>query len=149
QPDRVDAELLQIAELRRDPRQVADAVAVGVGEAAHVDLVEDGVAPPLAHLSLRAIASPTCDVEASPPTSRVPGPSRHVSSSARIRRAEASTSPSVSSIRAALQIAPSGFAIPRPAMSGAEPCTGSKIGVASEPGARLALAAMPMPPWRT
>ena len=38
----------------------------------------------------------------------------------------ASGSPRCSSISEALQIAPAGFAMPRPAMSGAEPCTGSK-----------------------
>src|SRR6266540_7352604 len=32
-------------------------------------------------------------------------------------------------------------------MSGADPCTGSKTPGASEPGATLALAAIPMPPW--
>ena len=32
-------------------------------------------------------------------------------------------------------------------MSGADPCTGSKIAVVAEPGAMLALAAIPIPPW--
>ena len=43
---RVDAEGAEVGEPRRDPREVAEAVAVGVGEAADVDLVEHGVAPP-------------------------------------------------------------------------------------------------------
>ena len=48
----------------------------------------------------------------------------------------------------ALQIAPHGLAIPRPAMSGADPCTGSKTpGLSALPGAKFALAAIPIPPW--
>jgi 5-methyltetrahydropteroyltriglutamate--homocysteine methyltransferase len=57
-------------------------------------------------------------------------------------------------IRAALrhtdaerQIAPRGFAMPCPAMSGAEPWTGSNRPGASELGAMLAEAATPRPPW--
>ena len=45
-PERVDAEQVQVAQLVADAGQVADAVAVGVGEAAHVDLVEDRRLPP-------------------------------------------------------------------------------------------------------
>src|SRR5437763_814512 len=74
------------------------------------------------------------------------GPSRQTSSSARISACAASASPRCSSRSDALQIAPAGLAIPRPAMSGAEPCTGSKSPGRSEPGARFALAAIPMPP---
>jgi hypothetical protein len=47
EPQRVDAEQLQVAQAATDPLQVAEPVAVGVGEAGHVDLVEDGVPPPL------------------------------------------------------------------------------------------------------
>ena len=47
QPDRVDAEPLEMIEVRGDPAQVADPVAVRVGERARVDLVHDGAAPPL------------------------------------------------------------------------------------------------------
>ena len=45
-PDRVDAQLLDIFEPPGDARQVADAVAVRVLEAARVDLVDDGTLPP-------------------------------------------------------------------------------------------------------
>ena len=47
QPDGVDAEVGQGVEAARDPGQVADPVAVAVGERAGVDLVDDGGAPPL------------------------------------------------------------------------------------------------------
>ncbi len=46
-PDRVDAEVGQVGESRPDALDVPDAVAVAVGEAADVDLVDDGVPPPL------------------------------------------------------------------------------------------------------
>ena len=46
EPDRVDAEVAQVAQACADPDQVADAVAVAVGEAARVDLVDRGAAPP-------------------------------------------------------------------------------------------------------
>ena len=36
----------QVVEPRHDPGQVADAVAVRIGEAARVDLVDDGAFPP-------------------------------------------------------------------------------------------------------
>ena len=41
QPDAVDAQPLQVVELLGQPAEVAGAVAVGVEEAADVDLVED------------------------------------------------------------------------------------------------------------
>jgi hypothetical protein len=47
QPDRVDAQLAQVAHPRRHAGDVADAVAVGVGEAARVDLVDHGLSPPV------------------------------------------------------------------------------------------------------
>src|SRR4051812_14859893 len=46
QPDRLDAERLEVVETRRDPPQVADAIAVGVGERARVDLVDRPALPP-------------------------------------------------------------------------------------------------------
>ncbi len=49
-PERVDPEVAEVGQPRRDPRQVADAVAVAVGEAADVDLVGHGVAPPCRRL---------------------------------------------------------------------------------------------------
>ena len=46
EPDRVDAQVGQVAEVRADAGQVADAVAVAVGETARVDLVDGGGPPP-------------------------------------------------------------------------------------------------------
>jgi hypothetical protein len=45
-PDRIDTEPLQVVQPRDDPPQIADPVAVGVAEAARVDLVEEGVVEP-------------------------------------------------------------------------------------------------------
>jgi hypothetical protein len=47
QPERVDAEPREMAEAVGDAAQIAHAVAVGVGEAGHVDLVDDGLPPPV------------------------------------------------------------------------------------------------------
>ena len=47
EPDDVDAQRGEVVEPADDAAQVADAVAVGVGERARVDLVDDGAAPPL------------------------------------------------------------------------------------------------------
>ena len=60
QPDRVDAEVAQVGDPRGDAGQVADAVAVGVGEAARVDLVDDGLAPPVGSRAI-ATARVGCD----------------------------------------------------------------------------------------
>src|SRR5690606_31138797 len=46
QPDRVDAETLQVVQTAGDAGEVADPVAGGVREGAGVDLVDDGAAPP-------------------------------------------------------------------------------------------------------
>ncbi len=46
EPERVDAEFLQVAEPAADAPKVARAIAVGIGEAAHVDLVDHGAPPP-------------------------------------------------------------------------------------------------------
>jgi hypothetical protein len=48
QPQRGDPEVLQVVELGRQPREIADAVTVGVEEGPHVQLVDDGVLVPLA-----------------------------------------------------------------------------------------------------
>jgi hypothetical protein len=45
-PDGVDAQLRQVREAGAQARDVPDAVAVAVGEAADVDLVDDGGTPP-------------------------------------------------------------------------------------------------------
>ena len=53
-PERVHAEVAEVGQPRRDAGEVADAVAVRVGEGTDVDLVDDGVAPPAligAHVS--------------------------------------------------------------------------------------------------
>jgi len=47
EPDRVHAQVAQVGQTRADAGQVAHAVAVTVGEAAYVDLVDRGIAPPL------------------------------------------------------------------------------------------------------
>ena len=47
-PERVDAERLEVAEAPGDAVEVAGAVAVGVLEGARVDLVEDAGLPPRA-----------------------------------------------------------------------------------------------------
>ena len=48
QPDDVDAEQLEVVEVGQDAAEVTDPVAVAVGEAARVDLVDDGGLPPVA-----------------------------------------------------------------------------------------------------
>ncbi len=65
------------------------------------------------------------------------GPSRQTPSSAANSRADAAASPRCSSISTALQTAPHGFAMPWPAMSGAEPCTGSKSAGHAAAGAEV------------
>src|SRR5260370_13121544 len=51
-PDGVDAEVFEVIEFRGDALEVADAVVVAVGEAARIDLVEDGVLPPFVALGV-------------------------------------------------------------------------------------------------
>jgi hypothetical protein len=51
EPDRVDSEgsrraVVQVIETRRDPGEVADAVAVRILERAGIDLIEDALSPP-------------------------------------------------------------------------------------------------------
>src|SRR5947207_12277225 len=60
QPDAVDAQVVaEVVEFGGEAVEVADAVAIGVGEAAHEDLVEDCAARPLARWrwTHRALAS--------------------------------------------------------------------------------------------
>ena len=47
EPDRVDAERLQVIQPRGDAVQVADAVAVGILKAARINLIDDGALPPV------------------------------------------------------------------------------------------------------
>ena len=53
QPDGIDAEVFKVVEVRDDAFEIADAVVVGVREASWVNLVEDGVAPPVLLMSGR------------------------------------------------------------------------------------------------
>jgi len=50
EPERVDAEVLQVAQVCTNSREIAGAVAVPVGKGARVDLVDHRVAPPLGRL---------------------------------------------------------------------------------------------------
>src|SRR5207253_1630137 len=93
-----------------------------------------------------AIALPISEVLALPPMSRVRGPSRTTVSMARTTASPACLSPRCSSIMAPDQICPTGLAMPWPAISGADPCTGSNIEGYSRSGLRLADGAIPMVP---
>src|SRR5207244_6735250 len=93
-----------------------------------------------------ATAAPSSEVLALPFMSGVCGPSMITRSMARTMSAAASAWPRCSSISAPDQIVASGLAILRPAMSGAEPCTGSKIDGAVRSGLMLPEAAMPIVP---
>ena len=46
EPDAVDAEPCEVVQMLDDPRDVADAVSVAVGERTRIDLVEDAGLPP-------------------------------------------------------------------------------------------------------
>jgi hypothetical protein len=50
-PDGIDAELLQIVQLRGNPIEIADPIIIAVGKAARVEFIEDGMMPSL--MSLR------------------------------------------------------------------------------------------------
>jgi hypothetical protein len=49
QPEHIDTQFGEVVQMVDDAAQVAHAVAVGVGEAPRVDLVDDRALPPLAH----------------------------------------------------------------------------------------------------
>src|SRR5687768_4947965 len=93
-----------------------------------------------------AMEDPTSAVLALPFMSGVCGPSIITPSMARRTSAAAAAWPRCSSMSAPDQIAAIGLAILRPAMSGAEPCTGSKIDGAVLSGLMLPEAAMPIVP---
>ncbi len=61
-PDGVDAEVAEVAEASAHAGKVADPVAVGVGEAAHVELIDDGVAPPGALWFRHDLTTPSSSV---------------------------------------------------------------------------------------
>ena len=46
EPERVDAQPVQVVQARDDPAQVADAVAIRVHEGARIDLIDDAALPP-------------------------------------------------------------------------------------------------------
>jgi hypothetical protein len=54
EPDRIDAEGLDVVEMGDDAGQVADAITVAVGEAPGVDLVDDPALPPVVEARVRA-----------------------------------------------------------------------------------------------
>ena len=54
QPDRIDAQRRDMAEMPGNPGQIPYPVAIGIREAARIDLVNDGAAPPLALVHGRA-----------------------------------------------------------------------------------------------
>src|SRR5579884_737710 len=60
-PDGVDAKLLEVIEMLPNTVQVADAVAVRVGKAARIDLVDDGVAPPFFTVFGRRVRTRECN----------------------------------------------------------------------------------------
>src|SRR5262249_37026648 len=60
EPDRVDAEFREIAQVCSHTGEIADAIAVAVREAARVDLVNDGRTPPT--LRGRVVRLPGSDV---------------------------------------------------------------------------------------
>src|SRR6266851_5867924 len=86
-------------------------------------------------------ASAQASVDAAPPAAST-------ASTAASSSAAASGSPRWSSMRGAESTAPAGFALPVPAMSGAEPWTGSNMEGPVLSGLRLPLADRPRPPVR-
>src|ERR1700733_2869798 len=57
-PDSVNAERLQIVELRGDAVEIAEAVVVAIGVAARINLVENRVLPPLMALGINRFLRP-------------------------------------------------------------------------------------------
>src|SRR5437660_2725866 len=101
------------------------------------------------YASAATSAWPTSAVEAAPPRSPVSTrPSSQTASIARSTRSAAAAWPRWRSMSADDQTAPIGLARPWPAMSGAEPCTGSNIDGPRPSTLRLPLAASPRLPWR-
>lgn len=58
QPYRIDAEPFEIWEPLSNPSQIPNAVVVGVGEGARLDLIAEGAVPPAAHLVLLPRSQP-------------------------------------------------------------------------------------------
>src|SRR5439155_878437 len=118
----------------------------GPGVANHLQTRSNLRTRPRMMCSMAAIALPTSAVVALPPMSRVRGPSASTRSIARMIASPASLRPRCSSIIAPDQICPIGFAMFLPAMSGAEPCTGSNTEGNLRSGLMLPEGAMPMVP---
>ena len=97
--------------------------------------------------NLATISSPISDVEHRPPRSAVAAPRREGVVNARTTSCAAAFSPRKSSSMAAELTAPTGLAMPRPAMSGALPCMGSKMPTPVA-GLTLPLAASPSVPCK-
>src|SRR5580704_5369199 len=98
-------------------------------------------------LTCFAIASPKSPVEAVPPMSGVRALEfAKITAIAFSIESAASPAPRWRNIMAPDQICPMGLAIPFPAISGAEPCTGSNIEGNSFSGFRFAEGAIPMEP---
>mmetsp|Transcript_36612 Transcript_36612/g.84976 ORF Transcript_36612/g.84976 Transcript_36612/m.84976 type:complete len:483 (-) Transcript_36612:1085-2533(-) len=118
--------------------QGRQALGAGVGDGLHGGAI----------LAARAIASPSWAQEALPPRSGVLGAagSASTASMAAMTASCAAWWPRKSSIIAPAQIWPMGLAMPLPAMSGAEPCTGSNRLGHSRVGFRLAEGATAMVP---
>src|SRR6266508_1378371 len=123
-------------------------MADGLRHSRHPDLFAMRWHPPLAFRQMSAaIVWPTSMVEALPPRSRVSTlPSSTTRSTADTTARAASVWPRCSSIMAPVQIWAMGLAMPLPAMSGAEPCTGSNMDGYSFSGLMLPPGAIPMEP---
>ena len=82
EPQRVDTEIGEVVQPARDAGQVADAVAVRVGERPRVDLVDDRVTPPRASPGAHVAAPPVevrwspCEVHAGESDARWPSAAR-------------------------------------------------------------------------
>src|ERR1700722_6327475 len=115
---------------------------------ARLEIVEIAIRHRRRQPSAATMAAPSSRVEALPPRSGVRGPDLSASTRAIApsTAAAAAASPRCVSIIAAVQIWPMGLAMPFPAMSGAEPCTGSNIEGNSRSGLMLAPGAMPIEP---
>ena len=59
QPDRIDTEVAQVRHSRDDPAHVTEAIAIRVGERPRIDLVDDGLPPPLCVLVLSRVVDRT------------------------------------------------------------------------------------------
>src|SRR5207253_2657885 len=129
------ADLVRLGENRRGSEKDQESEAVAVQ---HVVVPQRSSAAQTARV--------TSSVLAFPPRSRVRTPLAVTASTADMSRLEAAASPRWSSISAAVQKVATGFAIPFPAMSKAEPWIGSNMDGKRRSGFKLAVGAMPRLP---